>query len=64
MTKIYKLNAKDIKELIAKEFGVKADKIRGEYFGSSQDGPYYSPGGCFFEFEKEIDLNEKIWRLY
>lgn len=60
MTKIYKLNAKDIKELIAKNFAINTDKIKAEFFGASQDGPYYSPGGCFFEFEKEVDLNEKI----
>lgn len=59
MTITYELNSEDIKKLIAAEYGVKIDSIRMEAYGPSQDGPYYSPGGCFFKFE--VKNAEKRW---
>ena len=51
MNMIIKLNSKDVKNLIAEKYNVSVDKIKGDFYGPSQDGIYSSPGGCFFSFE-------------
>ena len=48
-----KLNSDDIKELIAKKFDVDKEKIDARFWGASQDGLYYSSGGCSFSFDIE-----------
>ena len=53
MKRIIQFNVDDIKDLISEKYNVNPEKIKIEAWGPSQDGPYYSAGGCIFSFEEE-----------
>ena len=54
MKRIIQLNSDDIKDLISEKYEIPKTKIKIEAWGPSQDGPYYSTGGCIFYFEEDL----------